>query len=267
MERKTVRARKVVGNLNDEIRMRLLVLLPTFQKLVAMIRTEFEIPRWGFEDEDTKLTWWNRLDKKERFSHHIDFLCAEFQLPDHLAQITLRNYVLMNTIIVPNKNWFIDTVEWEPALESLNVKYITLRVYGALTQKDFSEIKARIRREQKRLPKSRARDLGKIRNFERSIKILEHWMSRSGHPILRKHYGGYLARAIKQNNPDKKELHRLEKLNRNDVWLEFDQPTSGKIGDELDTTSFATRKAAQRLNGLSKELFGVAILEDKKLIT
>ncbi len=136
-----------------------------FQKRIRIIRTKFEnqeiTPREARrESKELHLSLpFNFL------THSTKELAKEFNLPESY-QNTIRGYILRNKIsFTPATNFTIGP--WDPEDSPSDARYVPLRIYTKLTEKDLQEIKEEVN-------KYFGKDLPSFKNIqklERNINI------------------------------------------------------------------------------------------------
>jgi len=99
------------------------------------------------------------------------------------------------------------------------------------------------------------------KEFDRDLLILDKLIKRTVHPTRRKEYlrNSFLSLLTKQKRPPAKKLAELEKENRSDIVVRYNEIISREVAKELGISPNAVRKALSRIKSLAREWFGVDI--------
>ena len=264
---------------------RILCHVPEFKKDVVDIRMRMGIRAGGFDFpkingtkgyEKNDLTKWA---DKNKFRYYIlndqvnDFpsnyfekemlkLGSKYKLPSIFYIIPgkgLPRFVLTGDMIIQSPNYKIDI-----RTKDKNLLYTSLIAYAPLSKHELKEAILKLSDAQLNfLPnffkvntlfaKKEYRN-----NISRDLLILGEQVNRTGKPkkIEQFESGSYLDYLNKSKDVKPKTLRRQKRIDKKNIKIKYDQPTSKEIGKKVGISADATRQAKRRLNKLSKELFG-----------
>jgi hypothetical protein len=265
------------------MKLRLLKLVPEFQRDVAKLRNQLGIaPKTdgyasGHDYIGESMAWLSEHNvptfrdlalipaSKEALAHPfhagVIALGEKFRLPYNFYNDTLHGialYVLTNRIIAPSSNWEIDS---DRPNASRKPRWVGIRVYAPLTAGEATvafETLTKIYPSLIGYHESANRH-ARI-ELEDNLPIVEEMIQRHGSPKRRKKYIGYLAYAEKQGelNSDSKR-RKLEKTHPSDVIVDYDKLTSKEIGKRRRKSADVARKALERLDKSAIKIFGYGL--------
>lgn len=263
--------------------MRLLVLVPEFQKDVRSVRKEkeFGIPENGFQSDEEldrwfqergllfhgmKPSWFYKKPPINPFKDRVKEIGEKFNLPYHFYYSALYGvgyYILTDYIKIPANNWEIDV---DLQKDGSKPRWVLIRAYAPLSNKEIGEATTELRKEQHLLMKGHVTRNTRVHGqFERDLKNIGAWSSERGRPaeIRQSKQNGYLAELMASGKYSKFQLKEWSK-----AWeeerLEIEETvpsriTSMEIAGGNKKESATLRQAKKRLHKLAKELFGYGL--------
>jgi len=263
--------------------LRILVLVPEFQKDIQAIRAKFNIvppnnfrdwldacmyiDKWfqerGFrpiimnEVDDPKILGQQAADP---FIEEVKYIGKKFNLPYNLYNEDrwgLRYYILTDRIGTPSHNWEIE----QSILGKDRPRWFTLRIFQPLSDKEIREANSELKKLQGRwFTERRAR----IKEFEDKFPLIEELLSTSIKPAMavNKESGLDYASLVKKHGEkitrDQKAARKAEQLDRKSV-TEYDRISISEIAKKagLDPNDLSVFKKA--INKLAISTFGYGI--------
>jgi hypothetical protein len=258
--------------------MRLLTLVPEFQKDVRTMRKQCGIKESGLDSEKDAYEWLNKNKfnfyddmptgfyqeprKSNIFKEKVFELGEKFNLPYHFynsAVIGVGYHILTDYIRVPATNWIIDS---EFRKEGGAPRWVGIKAYAPLSNKEIGEATTELRRMQRRLMDKQITRSTRIHpRFWRYLKVVGAWSSKRGRPQKIKRYRNiFLQRAAEQGrNMRELEWQWKQEGVKNPYEFRPDRVTSIATAKGNKRKANAYRQTVIRLNKLAKELFGYGI--------
>jgi len=212
------------------------------------------------EDKEVRKHFPSNTFEKKMFN-----LGTKYKLPFNFyafPSMGLPRFILSGEIEAPRQNYY--TSFHEAGDETI---WTSLTAYAPLSAKELKEamnelkdnnmdVLSTVMKGVDVLARKRYRN-----NMQRDLILLNEQSVRFGKPKLIKHIkqGSYLDFLSKDKTVSNKTTRRFERLNKKDVIVEYDKPTSKQIGRKLGVSGDATRQAKRRLNLFAKELFGYGL--------
>jgi len=285
----------------NEMKMKLLASLPSFQREVLAIRSEFGIPEggWGKNDEaygawyhqkflvqsdqvqnskeytekervlkaenwagkishaEYKKRKWELLDMVPvtAMAHRLERFRGKYHLPENFITTPrggVRWYIERGEVVSPGNNWMITP---DPETRKGTAKWISIKTFSPLTKQEIADAVAMLESIQSHyFPPSVNIPLRSRQVFERDLRMVSELRSRTGHPVLREQLAGYL-KDLQKSYGDSAITPEMRKIYKHQVVVDYDQPTSKRVGKKEGAKPATTRKAIQRLDRLAKKLF------------
>lgn len=267
----------------NAMRMRLLVLVPEFQKDVRSVRKEqgFGIPENGFQSDEEldrwfqergllfhgmKPSWFYKKPPTNPFKDWVQEIGEKFNLPYNFYYSALYGvgyYILTDYIKIPANNWEVDV---DSQKDGSKPRWVLIRAYAPLSNKEIREATAELRREQHLLMKGHVtRNTRVHEEFERDLENVGAWSSERGKPAKIKQFrqDSYLSKLAASGKYSKSQLKEWSKAWKEE-GLEIEETvpskiTSMEIAGGSKKESAMLRQAKKRLHKLARELFGYGL--------